>query len=144
MKTYAWKPLLIQETLKEYENIIYVDSSIRFKSDQILPIINTLSDVGMMTQFIELKLNCYTNPKMFDWFEESEKSYEEFFTIEANILLFSRNFVTDLIMKAWVTCALEEHCIAPEGSSISGCCGCHRKNKKTYINSQEVYSFLRF
>ncbi|RMZ99322.1 hypothetical protein BpHYR1_021062 [Brachionus plicatilis] len=40
-------------------------------------------------------------------------------------------------MKAWVTCALEEHCIAPEGSSISGCCGCHRfdQDALTIVNS---------
>ena len=127
LKTYSWKPLLIQETLKEYETVIYIDSSIRFQSSEISPIIESLKNVGMLTQFIELKLNCYTNPKMFDWFHETKDNYEDFFTIEANILLFHRSFITSLIMKAWVTCALEEQCIAPVGSTIGGCCGCHRK-----------------
>lgn len=63
---------------------------------------------------------------MFNWFGETSQNYEDFFTIEANILIFSRNFLTTLMMKAWVTCALDKDCIAPPGSSISGCCGCHR------------------
>ena len=63
---------------------------------------------------------------MFSWFEEETKSFENFFTIEANILLFHQNFLTNLVMKAWITCALYKECIAPVGSSISGCCGCHR------------------
>ena len=63
---------------------------------------------------------------MFTWFGEETKSFETFFTIEANILLFQQSFLTSLIMKAWITCALDRDCIAPLGSSISGCCGCHR------------------
>jgi hypothetical protein len=90
------------------------------------PIIDTLKNLGMLTQFIGLKLACYTNPKMFEWFGEETKSFENFFTIEANILLFHQSFLTSLIMKAWVSCALDKSCIAPTGSSISGCCGCHR------------------
>lgn len=140
LKTYAWKPLLIQETLKEFKTVIYIDSSIRFQSSELSPIIESLKDVGMLTQYIELKLNCYTNPKMFNWFHETKDSYEDFFTIEANILLFHRSFITSLIMKAWVTCALEEQCIAPIGSTIGGCCGCHRKIFKKLKN----YIFYKF
>ncbi len=88
--------------------------------------IEALRNVGLLTQFIGLKLNCYTNPKMYEWFGETNKTYEGFYTIEANILLFYRNFITILMMKGWLTCALDPDCIAPPGSSISGCCGCHR------------------
>jgi hypothetical protein len=66
------------------------------------PIIDTLKNVGMLTQFIGLRLTCYTNSKMFTWFGEETKSFESFFTIEANILFFHQNFLTLLIMKAWV------------------------------------------
>ncbi|CAF0887758.1 unnamed protein product [Brachionus calyciflorus] len=137
LKTYAWKPLLIQETLIEYETVLYVDSSIRFQSSEISSIIDSVRQVGMLTQYIELKLNCYTNPKMFEWFEDTPSTYDDFFTIEANILLFHRNFLTSLIMKAWVTCALEESCISPIGSRIDSCCGCHRYDQDalTIINS---------
>jgi hypothetical protein len=126
LKTYAWKPILIQETLRKHETVIYIDSSIRFHSNELQPLVNTLRDVGLLTQYIGLKLNCYTNPKQFEWFGETAKSYQDFYTIEANILFFHRNFITTLMMKAWVTCALDVNCIAPPGSSIGGCCGCHR------------------
>ena len=51
--------------------------------------------------------------KQFEWFGDSWKSYENLLTIEANILMFHKSFLTNLIMKAWVTCALDESCMAP-------------------------------
>lgn len=137
LKKFSWKPLIIQESLLKYETVLYIDSSIRFLNNEIAPIVNSCTDVGMLTQYIGLKLVCYTNPKMFEWFEEESKSYEDFFTIEANILMFHRSFLTSILMKAWITCALDENCIAPEGSSTGGCCGCHRYDQDglTIVNS---------
>ncbi len=40
------------------------------------------------------------------WFGENVDDFENFDTIEANILYFTNNFITALVMKAWVTCAL--------------------------------------
>lgn len=59
-------------------------------------------------------------------YSKDAKKYEEVFSIDANFLLFKKSILTSLIMKAWVTCALDESCIAPEGSRLSPCCGCHR------------------
>ena len=105
---------------------MYIDSSIQLFNSSIRPLIETASITGLLTQFIGLKLSCYTNPKMFNWFHEDQTDFDDLNTIEANILLFHKNFLNTLIMKAWVTCALDATCIAPEGSRISGCCGCHR------------------
>ncbi len=117
--------------------MLYIDSSIRFLNSEIAPIVNTCKNVGMLTQYIGLKLVCYTDPKMFEWFEEKPNSYEDFFTIEANILMFHSSFLTSILMKAWITCAMDENCIAPPGSSTAGCCGCHRYDQDglTIINS---------
>lgn len=105
---------------------MYMDSSIRLESNEIDSQMETLKTTGLLTQFIGLKLTCYTNPKQFEWFHETSKQYENFFTIEANFIMMKKNFINSLMMKAWVTCALDKDCIAPEGSSIGGCCGCHR------------------
>jgi hypothetical protein len=103
-----------------------MDSSIRITNGKLDPILETVSTTGLLSQYIGLKLNCYTNPKMFEWFNETENVYTNLDTIEANFLIMKRNFLNSLIMKAWVTCALDKTCIAPEGSRISPCCGCHR------------------
>ncbi len=85
---------------------MYVDTSIRFKSSEIKQLANTCKETGLLTQFIGLRFICYTNPAIFDWFNENQNSYKYLNTIEANILFFTNNFVTSLVMKAWVTCAL--------------------------------------
>ena len=75
----------------------------------------------------------YLSPKMFDWFRLDIEPYEDMFTIDANFLMFKRGFVTSLIMKAWVICALDSSCISPPGSRLYRCCGCHRFRFKIIV-----------
>jgi len=56
---------------------------------------------------------------MFQWFKETADDYSFIPSLEANIIIFKRSVVTSLIMKAWVTCALDKDCIAPPGIKIS-------------------------
>lgn len=137
LNTYSWKPLLIQETLSQHRRVIYVDSSIRFKSNQIKPILSSCDDLGIMARYIDTRLICYTHAGMFKWFGERRADYQDYMSAEANFIVFdSSNLLTLLVMKAWVTCTLSNECIAPKGSHIYGgiknwltscsTCGCHR------------------
>ena len=122
--------------LKNHDSIIYLDTSIRFKTDEIGSILDASRDVGILTRYLPLFLPCYTDSRMFEWFGESPQTYENIQTLEANFIIINKNFLTSLIMKTWVTCALDESCIAPKGSHIYGglknwiygchACGCHR------------------
>ena len=125
LKTYAWKPLIIQEVFNSHQTIVYIDSSIYFNSNEMKQSYDTAINIGMSSQLLGADLNYYTNPKMFKWFKEQPKDYEIKF-LEANLLIFNRCFVTSLIMKSWVTCALDVNCMAPEGSRLMNCPGCHR------------------
>lgn len=129
---------LNQETLKDHETVIYIDTSIKFTTNEINHIVETVKDVGMLSRYIGLNIKCFTDDRMFEWFHESPDSFSNVYSLEANLLIFHRSFLTSLVMKAWVSCALDRDCIAPPGAHIyggpsnwiNGCsaksCGCHR------------------
>jgi hypothetical protein len=93
--------------------------------------------VEFLTQYIGFKLVCYTNPEMFGWFGEDSDTLKNVHTIEANILMFHRSFLTSLIMKAWITCALDNDCIAPSGHVTNSCYVGHRfdQDALTIVNT---------
>ena len=76
---------------------------------------------------------------MFTWFNLTKSNLDQLLTIEANFIIFRKSFLTSLIMKTWVSCALDQSCISPPGSTPE-CCrlstnwfkcgpdgfGCHR------------------
>lgn len=116
LKTYAWKPLIVQEALNTEDIVLYVDSSVRFNNKKLQPSLSTAIYSGLASQTLTYyNLTCYTDNKMFYWFKETPEDYQFVPTLEANIIIFKRSLLTSLIMKAWVTCALDKDCIAPEG-----------------------------
>ena len=116
MITYAWKPLIIQEVMSQYKSVIYLDSSIRFTSNKIANIFGMTREIGMLSRYIRTNLTCYTDERMFNWFGSDRAEFIDMYSLEANFLLFNRNFLTSLIMKSWLTCALDETCISPKGT----------------------------
>ena len=102
---------------------MYIDSSIRFFSNKIDDIVDTCKSTGIIAHQIDLRMPCFTTPKMFEWFGESADDFEKIGTIEGNFIILHRNFLNALIIKAWVTCALDKTCIAPVGERLMGCCG---------------------
>ncbi|CAF1020303.1 unnamed protein product, partial [Brachionus calyciflorus] len=155
LQTYSWKPIIIQEVLNEIEKdtiLFYMDTSIKLKSNQIGNLIERTNSYGISTRYLDLKLSCFTDSRMFEWFGETSKQYSDIQTLEANLIVLKKNFLTSLIMKAWVTCAFDENCIAPKGSSIygglknwfKGChaCGCHRFDQDAFtIVNTFFYNF---
>lgn len=115
-----------------------MDSSIRFNSGNIEKSIELTRKVGLLARYYPISLKCYTDNRMFEYFGETD--IDNIGSIEANFIMIHKTFLTRLIMKSWVTCALDESCIAPLGSSIHGkrrswslslepCnlrCNCHR------------------
>ena len=125
--------------MNEIENnefIVYMDSSIKIKSSEIDDLIRKANFYGVAIAYLDLKLPCYTDSRMFEWFGEQAEQYTNINTFEANFIVLKKNFLTSFIVSIWASCALDENCIAPKGSHIYGglknwiigchVCGCHR------------------
>ena len=120
LKTYAWKPLIVQEALNSEDLIMYIDSSIKFNNKNLQPTLSTAIYSGLALQTLPgFNLTCHTDKKLFNWYQETPEDFSHVPTLEAKIIFFKRSVVTSLVMKAWVTCALDKECIAPAGKTVA-------------------------
>jgi hypothetical protein len=131
--TNAWKSVVIQETLNKHQLVFWLDTSIRFKSSNIKKIIDKTVNISMIARYIPFPMECYTNPLIYKWFGDDFSlnsstldQLKQCYTIESGAMMFWKSLLTELIMKAFVTCSLDVNCIAPQGSRLDNCCGCHR------------------
>ncbi|CAF3370100.1 unnamed protein product [Rotaria socialis] len=117
LRFYSFKPFVIQDALRRYGTIIYSDSSIRFKSNSFSPILIDNYIRGFAVRELPSRsLPCYTRTGTFDWFNQSYSQYDDITMAETDLLVVTDTFLTRLIMKAWLTCALESECIMALGS----------------------------
>ncbi|CAF1970578.1 unnamed protein product [Rotaria magnacalcarata] len=123
LKTYAFKPFVVQDALRRYGTIIYGDASARFNSNSFNPVLIDNYIRGFAVRELPNHyLSCFTRTGTFGWFNQSYSQFDEIYMSEANFLVVTDTFLTRLIMKAWLTCALEPECIMALGSK-SNCRG---------------------
>ena len=125
--TCAWKPLVINEMYREYEDgvILYCDASCRLQHSlkpllprfSLFPIISGLSDTHL---FIST-----THDGMMKYLQLN-KTRKEYASIgnalQAGAEIFWLNQeLNDKFLNYWVDCSLHKECIAPKGSVVSPC-----------------------
>ena len=142
LNNFAWKPLIAAELSKEYEVIMWGDSSVRLLEplqkhvfphflDVELPFVGTLA-YAVIVQM--------THNKTLEYLNVSRESMKGLRTIQGGCWVVWFNDKTKRLLNSWVDCALHKECIAPEGSKKGPCnqrklgltrndvnyCGCHR------------------
>ncbi|CAF4122427.1 unnamed protein product [Rotaria sordida] len=143
LKNHAFKPFVIQDALHRYGTVIYADSSIRFNSNSFNPVVIDNYIRGFAVREIpDRYLSCYTHTDTFTWFNQSYTNFDNIYIADSGLIIVTDTFITRLIMKAWLTCALEPECLITFRSQIN--CSRTSSNKHRYDESTIVIILSHF
>ncbi|CAF4097400.1 unnamed protein product, partial [Rotaria sordida] len=144
---FAWKPIVIQDAVRRFSSIIYGDTSIRYKTsnfDRLL--IDNLIRGFSCRELPGHYLPCFTLSGTFSWFNETFSTFDDVYIAEAGFLAVTDNFLSRLILKTWVTCALDSTCITPSYSRtqckrVTGLTEKHRYDQSAMVTLLSFYFF---
>ncbi|GFS02048.1 MetK_1 protein [Elysia marginata] len=133
----SYRPLCIQETLKRFGAVIWVDDGLYFTSPNLSQAVAGAKDSGIQGWPIKDPTSAFTHPKTFEFFDTDQESYYFQHAVESShLVLYNSQRLASDVMLPWVKCALVEMCVSPPGAQDSGCnyarkplfryTGCHR------------------
>ncbi|KAI0240174.1 hypothetical protein LSAT2_009134 [Lamellibrachia satsuma] len=138
LRTYAWKPLIIQELFRVYDTVLWMDSSFRLFKPHLKPAVSRIMKSG----YGVVLFSSGGGPN----FSRTHREVYEFLPTDrqrqkrtgmggatAMLLCNTRRTYTDVLRWLYL-CALEERCIAPTRNTTCGekisdeveYRGCHR------------------
>ena len=127
LHNYAWKPLIIQEMLSEFDGTMYFDSSIRFLGNLTNNVIELMSRHNTGAVFYldstHHSIVAATHPGMLEYFPMVKEGAVKDMLQGGAVVYINKDEVQRHIMKWVVICALKNDCIAPPGSKLF--CGFH-------------------
>ncbi|XP_060584682.1 uncharacterized protein LOC132740733 [Ruditapes philippinarum] len=126
LKTYAFKPIIIQMALLEFGFVWWIDISVKLLRVNLDNAINYARKNSMLF-FVERKnpkkvsIAKQTDIRTFNYLAEDVCKYRPFGEVWATTVLFYYDHVTKVVVNAWASCALNEACIAPVGEDKLKC-----------------------
>ncbi|XP_052788483.1 uncharacterized protein LOC128223231 [Mya arenaria] len=139
LRTYAFKPIIVQQVLLEYGFVWWVDSSVRFTESSADPAIRHARETGMFYTVSsspreEIPLTLQTDVRTFEFLGEDRCKFRPFGETWATTVMFYFNEASKHVVKAWTICALNKDCMAPNGTEKKIICDmnvkqdgrCHR------------------
>ena len=140
LRTFTWKPLVVQEISQEYEVVIYFDSSIRLTGpihEKLLGHLRSSLPAFIAGPWFGNK--CYKSDKPIVSFTHDQtlkylfpqksrdivalrKELSTWGHLQAGCwLMWLNSNMREKVLKNWVDCALHEKCMAPRQANIDGC-----------------------
>ncbi|CAF3246450.1 unnamed protein product [Rotaria socialis] len=148
LPNFAWKPIIVQDAVRRFGTIIYGDTSVRYlTSDFNRIIIDNLIRGFACRELPDHYLSCYTLGGTFSWFNETNSAFDDIYIAEAGFVAVTDNFLSRLVLKTWVTCALDGNCIAPSNSRtqckrlVGAGSGIHRYDQSAMVAVLSFYFF---
>ncbi|XP_054750608.2 uncharacterized protein LOC129256425 [Lytechinus pictus] len=132
LHNYAWKPIIIDITLREFGAIFWGDASIRFKTSLKDLIPASTRHHGYMSHWhsFDPKTNTkvrhqyyFTHPDMYASLDVDRRKYyasrnEAAYPAANRQLYINGSVIQRAVVQPMLRCSLKLHCIAPEGSKI--------------------------
>lgn len=137
----------LQDAVRRYGNIIYGDTSVRYMTSNFDRIIIDNDIRGFSCRELPSHyLSCYTLSGTFTWLNETSTTFDDIYIAEAGFVAVTDNFLSRLVLKTWVTCALDPECISPSNSRtacarMGAVTGTHRFDQSAMV---AVLSFFFF
>ncbi|CAD5220620.1 unnamed protein product [Bursaphelenchus okinawaensis] len=124
LKTFAWKVFILAEVFREYNHIMYMDSSIYVETSNFsiffyMMFNKTLSPV-QLSGYTGHGLKFATAPNMYKYLPLDVNVDNKAWMMEANLILLRRTKETRTLLKWAVLCAVAKDCINPSGYFL-GC-----------------------
>ncbi len=122
LTNYAWKPLLMREVTREYEIVVWTDTSIRFHAslkEYIFPFFlsTNLNVMGLPYRYPRCNIATYTHDGMIKYLNLTREELTRLPQIQSGLVIFWMNSDTvERIVHEWADCALHLDCISPKGA----------------------------
>ena len=164
LHNYAWKVLIIQQMLSEFDGTMWFDSSVKFLENQqnhTRALMEQLAhhNSGMMFYLPSTghSIIAATHPGMMQYFPMENAGAVKNMLQASAVIYINKDEVQRYILKWLVICALKQDCIAPPGSKLF--CGfnfprdrfggCHRYDQSlqnilvsnAYNSEEEKYHY---
>ncbi|XP_052783055.1 uncharacterized protein LOC128219283 [Mya arenaria] len=112
---YTFKPLSIQLIAKDHPFLVWMDTSVRFKSVDPRPMFRSCRHQGVVGVKGSGSIARRTLPNTFAYFNKEPCAFRKLPEIQATfIVLTVDRFVSESIIKPWVGCALTPGCMLPQ------------------------------
>ena len=161
LHNYAWKTLIIQEILAEFDGVMWFDSSVKFTGNHTHAIIEQLArhKSGFMFYVSTTghSIITATHPRMMEYLPMEKTGVVKDMLQGGAVIVINTAEVQKYIMKWFVVCVLKTDCIAPDGSTLfcnfnfprESFGGCHRYDQSlvnilvsnAYNHEEERYHF---
>lgn len=144
LRSYAWKPLIIQRVLAEQGGALWLDSSVKFRKPYtkvLEQMVNNTSGFLYYLHAVGDTILSSTHPKMFEYFPMKNLNEKKLLLPQAGgILVFNTPEIRKFIFKWAILCSLVQDCIIPKASTkycdpkypekYTG--GCHRHDQSMF------------
>jgi hypothetical protein len=127
-KVYAWKPIIVQETLAKYKMIFWLDAGNTLKGP-ITPIEDIVKRNGIVLfHGQDESMTPKAHHKSYEWFNFTKATMVTGPHISGNTQAWlSPSRYVESLVNCNAKCAMDPNCIAPEGSGL----GNHRYDQTT-------------
>jgi hypothetical protein len=119
-KKYAWKPIIIQETLAKYKMIFWLDAGSVLRGP-ITPIENIVKRNGIVLfHGQDESMTEMSHAKSYEWFNFTKDTMVTGPHISGNTQVYlSPSRYVESLVNCNARCAMDPQCIAPDGASLS-------------------------
>jgi hypothetical protein len=118
LKKYAWKPIIVNETLHQYPSIFWLDAGSTI-TGPLTPIEQIVQREGIfLVQGQDEDMKPKSHPGTYAWFGFLADTFVGGPHYAGNTIAVSNPSRYVDMVDEWAKCALDEACIAPPGSSL--------------------------